>query len=91
MKFGDSVKTLRLQRGLSHEEVAEKVGITVYELCNIERGDISNLTKDMIDKFIDTFQVSKHRLYNCNDIRASQRSNRSINMRLLRGKPKNRW
>ena len=49
--FGLNIKRERGKRGLSQEELAEKIGIAVNNLGKIERGE-NFVTAETLEKFI---------------------------------------
>ena len=46
--LGNRVRSLRLERGLTQEKLAEELGVTPRYLAGIERGE-RNLTLDSVD------------------------------------------
>jgi transcriptional regulator with XRE-family HTH domain len=50
VKIGERIKTLRLDRGLTLEEVAIKLGTTKQTIQRYETGEITNIPSDRIEK-----------------------------------------
>ena len=65
MRFGERVKELRLQRKLTQQKVAEKVGVTVGYICKVEKerlqfGDYPS--EKFIHKLADALQCDEDEL-----------------------------
>jgi transcriptional regulator with XRE-family HTH domain len=56
MNLGDTARSLRESFGLTQRAAAEKLGVSVVHLCNIENGK-SNPSPDLLIKFRDVFGV----------------------------------
>lgn len=54
--LGSHVRGLRLERRLSHEELAEQLGVSARYLAGIERGE-RNLTLDSADALAGQLEV----------------------------------
>lgn len=50
MKIGEKIKELRKQKGLSVEEVADKLGVSVSTQYRYENASITKIPIDVIDK-----------------------------------------
>jgi transcriptional regulator with XRE-family HTH domain len=55
--LGNRVRSLRLERGLTQEKLAEELGVTPRYLAGIERGE-RNLTLDSVDSLAQQLGVS---------------------------------
>ncbi len=58
MKIGEHIKEIRKARGLSVEEVAEKLDVSVSTLYRYENSSISKIPIDVIDKLSTVLGVS---------------------------------
>ncbi len=58
MKIGERIKEIRKARGLSVEEVAEKLDVSVSTLYRYENSSISKIPIDVIDKLSTVLGVS---------------------------------
>jgi transcriptional regulator with XRE-family HTH domain len=52
--FGDRVRERRIREGLSQEELADKVGISRNYLSQIERGQATNLSWQLMERLAST-------------------------------------
>lgn len=59
--LGSRVRGLRLERRLSQEELAEKLGVSARYLAGIERGE-RNLTLDSVDALAGQLEVEVQNL-----------------------------
>jgi len=55
--INSNIKELRVKNGLTQEEFAEKIGISIQGLSNIERNRYQP-TSNTIDKICDVFQIT---------------------------------
>ena len=55
--INSNIKELRLKKGLTQEEFAEKIGISIQGLSNIERNRYQP-TSETIDKICKSFKIS---------------------------------
>lgn len=60
--FGQRLRQLRRQHGLTQEQLAEAVGISTVALSNIERG-VNGPTFETLENIITTLKVSAHELF----------------------------
>ena len=58
MKIGERIKEIRKSRGLSVEEVAEKIDVSVSTLYRYENSSISKVPIDVIDKLSSALGVT---------------------------------
>lgn len=58
MEMGERIKCLRLERGMTLEEVGEKVGVGKSTVRKWENGLIANMKRDKIAKLADVFNCS---------------------------------
>lgn len=61
-KFGKKVRSLRLEKGWSQEELADKVGLHRTYIGSIERGE-QNVSIDNIAKLAKTLSISIEELF----------------------------
>jgi transcriptional regulator with XRE-family HTH domain len=66
MKFGDVVRNLRLERGWSQQELADKIGITKMTVSQYETGK-RNPSFDRIELIADAFHVDMNYLLGFTD------------------------
>jgi len=62
-KFGQRVRLMRSERGLTQEQLAERAGISVDFLSLIERGK-SSPSFENLDELADALEVSVAELFN---------------------------
>lgn len=71
MWFGEYVKTLRLEYGLTLRELARKVGMDVGNLSKIERGVLNPPQKpEILDQLADAIGVTKDERKRLHDLAA---------------------
>lgn len=58
MTLGARLKELRLKRGWSQDELAERMGMNRANISNYERGKNKDIPSDTLKKFADIFGVS---------------------------------
>lgn len=58
MTIGERIKALRVERGLTLEEVGNRVGVGKSTVRKWESGDIANMRRDKIAKLAEAFCVS---------------------------------
>ncbi|MBA0213829.1 helix-turn-helix domain-containing protein [Pectobacterium brasiliense] len=63
VRFGQRVKTLRLQAGLSQEAFADKCGLDRTYISGIERG-VRNPTLEVIGVIADGLEIELKNLFN---------------------------
>ncbi|MDO5437401.1 MAG: helix-turn-helix transcriptional regulator [bacterium] len=69
--FGKRVRELRLQSGLTQEELAEKIGISPKSLSQIELGG-NFVSADTLELICSTLNISPDILFNFNKIDATK-------------------
>lgn len=62
MKIGERIKKIRKQRGMSVEEVAEKLDVSVSTLYRYENSSISKVPIDVIDRLCSVFGITTSEL-----------------------------
>lgn len=68
MTFGEKVKMLRTENGLSQKEVAAKLGITVRAYQNYELQNVLPRKKHILDTLCEMYDVTKSQLLDDNDL-----------------------
>lgn len=58
MKLGDRIRYLRINLGLTQEELGQKVGLTKSAINKYEKGSIENMKQSMIARFASALDVS---------------------------------
>ena len=58
MTTGERIKALRLQHGMTMEELAQKIGLQKAAIYKYESGLVVNLKRDVIEKLANVFGVS---------------------------------
>lgn len=57
MSFAERLHELRIQRGMSLQDVATRVGMSKAHVWNLEKGISDNPTVDVLTKLADLFRV----------------------------------
>lgn len=76
---GKKVKELRLSKGMSQEQFAEKIGINAQQLSRIECGK-SYLTYKVLEALCDTFDKQPHYFFTYKSIRVCKNDLGRINV-----------
>lgn len=63
IQLGKKIRELRKNKGLSQEQLAERLDIAINTLSNIERGN-SFMTSSTLEKISKIFEVSYSELFN---------------------------
>lgn len=58
LRVGDRIKELRLERGWSQQDLADRMDMNRVNISNYERGTINNMPSDALVKFSNVFDVS---------------------------------
>lgn len=58
MEFGEIVKTLRTKKGLTLDELAQKIGVSNASISRWETGEIKNIRSDKIGPLADALGTS---------------------------------
>ena len=58
MTTGERIKELRIQNGMTMEELADKLGVQKAAVYKYESGKVVNLKRDTIEKLANIFNVS---------------------------------
>ena len=58
MTTGERIRALRLQNGLTMEELAQKIGLQKAAIYKYENGIVVNLKRDVVEKLAQVFGVS---------------------------------
>jgi transcriptional regulator with XRE-family HTH domain len=67
MKFGEKLRTLRIQKQLTQRELANKVGLGLNTISNYEKGRTYPQNRDVYRQLADILGVTVETLYNEND------------------------
>ncbi|MCR5503599.1 MAG: helix-turn-helix domain-containing protein [Lachnospiraceae bacterium] len=67
MKIGERIKEIRRVRGMSVEEVAGKLGVSVSTLYRYENSSISKIPIDVIDRLCAVFGITAGELMGNNE------------------------
>jgi transcriptional regulator with XRE-family HTH domain len=67
MKFGEKLRTLRIQKKLTQHDLAKQVGLGVNTISNYESGKTYPKTRDVYHRLAAILGVSVETLYNEND------------------------
>jgi DNA-binding XRE family transcriptional regulator len=65
----NNVKMLRLSKGLTQKELAEKIGTSRTTIVNIEQHMYQRLSKDVEKKLCELFETTPFRLYGTDNFR----------------------
>lgn len=58
MTVGEKIKNLRLEKGMTQDELGEKVGVKKAAINKYETGVVVNLKRDMIAKLADALDTT---------------------------------
>ncbi|MCI1777151.1 helix-turn-helix transcriptional regulator [Paenibacillus lactis] len=67
--MGSRIKELRLQKGMTQDELAEKLGVNRANISNYERGQITNIPSDKLDIMADLFDTNVDYIMGRSDVR----------------------
>lgn len=67
MTTGERIKQLRISKGMTQEELGEKVGVKKAAIYKYETGLVVNLKRDVIEKLAKVFEVSPSYLMGMED------------------------
>lgn len=67
MKTGERIKQLRISKGMTQEELGEKVGVKKAAIYKYETGLVVNLKRDVIEKLAQVLDVSPSYLMGLDD------------------------
>lgn len=56
--MGERIKALRIERDMTQEELAKKIGVQKSTIAKYETGRVSNLKRSTIQKIVEIFEVS---------------------------------
>lgn len=70
-QIGQKIKQLRLQKGLSQEQFAEKLGIATRTLCGIEIGK-NFFTADTLEKILSVLEITPQDLFKINHLKPQE-------------------
>lgn len=71
MGLKENIKKYRLQNNLTLDDVAKKVGVTLQTIQKYEKGTISNIPQDKIEKLSEIFHTTPSKLMGWDDINYS--------------------
>ena len=69
MTFGERLRQLRHESGMTMDEIAEKVGLTRITIYRYEKGEITNIPPDKVHKLANLFGVTRPYLMGWTDKR----------------------
>lgn len=61
-QLGTKIKRLRQKRGLTQEQLAERIDVATRTLCGIENGE-NFMTADTLEKIFEVLQISPSELF----------------------------
>lgn len=64
--IGENIKKFRLLANITQKELAEKIGVTHYWVCKLERGKQSNTTINLLISISEELKINLHQLINDN-------------------------
>lgn len=82
-EFGEKIKRMRQNRGLTQEQLAEAVDISQRALSAIERGE-NFVTSETIDKLLKTLNTTSEELFALNHLKPQEELLNEINKNLLK-------
>lgn len=80
-EFGEKIKRMRQNRGLTQEQLAEAVDISQRALSAIERGE-NFVTSETIDKLLKTLNTTSEELFALNHLKPQEELLSEINKNL---------
>ncbi|MEC0140436.1 helix-turn-helix transcriptional regulator [Paenibacillus macerans] len=69
--MGTRIKELRLQKGLTQDELAEILGVNRANISNYERGQVTNIPSDKLDIMADLFKTNVDYIMGRTDVKES--------------------
>lgn len=81
-EFGEKIKRMRQNRGLTQEQLAEAVDISQRALSAIERGE-NFVTSETIDKLLKTLNTTSEELFALNHLKPQDELLNEINKNIL--------
>lgn len=82
-EFGEKIKRMRQNRGLTQEQLAEAVDISQRALSAIERGE-NFVTSETLDRLLKTLNTTSEELFALNHLRSQDELLDEINKNLLK-------
>ncbi|CAM3935072.1 MULTISPECIES: helix-turn-helix domain-containing protein [Paenibacillus] len=67
--MGSRIKELRLQKGMTQDELAERLGVNRANVSNYERGQITNIPSDKLDIMAGLFDTNVDYIMGRSDIK----------------------
>lgn len=64
--IGENIKKFRLLENITQKELAEKIGVTHYWVCKLERGKQSNTTINLLISISEELKINLNQLFNDN-------------------------
>jgi transcriptional regulator with XRE-family HTH domain len=64
--IGENIKKFRLLANITQKELAEKIGVTHYWVCKLERGKQSNTTINLLISISEEFKINLNQLFKDN-------------------------
>lgn len=80
-EFGEKIKRMRQNRGLTQEQLAEAIDISQRALSAIERGE-NFVTSETIDKLLKTLNTTSEELFSLNHLKPQEELLAEINKNL---------
>lgn len=80
-EFGEKIKRMRQNRGLTQEQLAEAVDISQRALSAIERGE-NFVTSETLDKLLKTLNTTSEELFALNHLKSQDELLAEINKNL---------
>lgn len=82
-EFGEKIKRMRQNRGLTQEQLAEAVDISQRALSAIERGE-NFVTSETLDRLLKSLNTTSEELFALNHLRSQDELLDEINKNLLK-------
>lgn len=67
MRFGEKLRTYRLEKGMTQTQLAEKAGVSLNTIVNYEKGNTYPQNRDVYIKLANILDVNPDHLHNEND------------------------
>lgn len=83
MSMADNIKQMRIKKGLTQEELGEKLGLQKSAIAKYENGKVNNIKRSTIAKMADIFDVDPVWLMDLSDNKSSEEQFIMEQIRLL--------
>jgi len=64
IKIGENIKRFRLKSNMTQKELAEKIGVTHFWVCRLEKGKQNNTTINLLIAIREALKIELYELMN---------------------------